>query len=321
MQQHTAPRTQYLLVALLFAVSVFAWCAVHRAQSTSAHSHDKPHIVCTTGMIADAARAIGGSHIHVTCLMGPGIDPHLYRACEGDVHRLASADCVLYNGLHLEGKMAHMLAAMNRYVPTVAVTDTMPRERLQAPPDFPDSHDPHVWLDVTLWLYAVQRIGDQLSIIDPKHADYYTQNMHHYCEQLRAIDTYIRTRVRSLPKHRRILVTAHDAFGYFGTAYGFRVVGLQGISTESEAGTRDMHALVDFLVTNKIPAMFVESSVPQRAIEAVQHAARARGWDVAIGPELFSDALGNPDSPEATYLGMVKHNIDAIVDALKQCKL
>lgn len=267
-------------------------------------------------MIADVVRAIGRQHVTVTCLMGPGIDPHVYRACEGDVHRLANADIIFYNGLHLEGKMAQLLNNMKSMQSVYAVTDGLPRHQLQAPPDFPDAYDPHVWLDVRLWRYTIPVICDALCDHDPTHTEHYKINAQAYAAQLDELDQYVVEKAQTLPAHKRILVTAHDAFGYFGTAYGFEVVGLQGISTEAEAGTRDITNLVDFLISHEIPAIFVESSIPQRAIEAVQCATQARGYRVTVGPELFSDALGNPGTPEATYLGMVKHNIDAIVTTL-----
>ena len=310
-------RKQHILVALICLVSASIWYFVVSHNSTHTKSSVLT-VVCTTSMIADVVRAVGGPHVGVTCLMGPAIDPHLYRACEGDVHRLAEADIIFYNGLHLEGKMSHVLAQMNTYSASYAVTDTIPRHLLRAPLGFYDSFDPHVWLDVSLWRYTVQYVCDILIVHDAKHAHTYKKQALEYLKVLQQLDDYVGAKTAQLPADKRILVTAHDAFYYFGARYGFQVVGLQGISTESEAGIKDMSNLVDFLVAKQVPAIFLESSISQRAIQAVQCATRARGFDVAIGPELFSDALGNPGTPEATYEGMIKHNIDAIVAALSE---
>lgn len=311
-------RIEQLLIASIFIGSCALWYLVHVQ-----YPHQQQHsqyftVVCTTGMIADAVRAIGGEHVAVHCLMGPGIDPHVYRACEGDVHLLAQANLILYNGLHLEGKMGHVLAHLNNHIPAIAVTDTIPRSLLIAPSDFPNTYDPHVWLDVNLWCYAVEHISALMQQHDPAHAPTYAANTQLYLNLLHTLHTYVHAKADELLLHKRILVTAHDAFSYFGRAYNFQVIGLQGISTESETGTKDISNLADFLVTHKVPAIFVESSVPQRAIEAVQCATHARGWHVTIGPELFSDALGNPETPPATYEGMVRYNIDAIVSALQE---
>lgn len=308
---------QRILVALICIASASIWYFVASHKSVYAKTSALT-IVCTTGMIADVVRAVGGPYVSVTCLMGPAIDPHLYRAREGDVHRLASANIIFYNGLHLEGKMSHVLGQMSRYSACFAVTDTIPRHLLRAPVGFDDTFDPHVWLDVSLWCYTVRYVCDILVCHDAQHAHAYKKNALEYLNVLQQLDDYVRAKTAQLPAGKRMLVTAHDAFYYFGARYGFQVVGLQGISTESEAGIKDMSNLVDFLVANHVPAIFLESSISQRAIQAVQCATRARGFDVAIGPELFSDALGNPGTPEATYVGMIKHNIDAIVAALNQ---
>lgn len=272
--------------------------------------------MCTTGMIADAVRAVGGQQVQVTTLMGPCIDPHLYRACEGDVHRLASADILFYSGLHLEGKMASLLAQMGDA--TYAVTDSIPRHLLRALSDCDDVFDPHVWLDVSLWMYIVPYVRDILSKHDNEHADFYAARATDYLNRLQQLDHYVRVRAAQLQPEQRVLVTAHDAFSYFGTAYGFQVVGLQGISTESQAGIKDIRKLVDFLVDQNIPAIFVESSISQRSLQAVQSAARARGFNLTIGPELFSDALGQHGTPQGTYVGMIEHNIDVMVTALSR---
>ncbi len=275
-------------------------------------------IVTTTGMIADAARRVGGDRVEVRALMGPGVDPHLYRASERDVTRMADADLILYNGLHLEGAMAEVLERLEEKGLTAAVTADIPRHRLLAPPEFKGQPDPHVWFDVGMWRQVVLTVGERLAALDTVHAAGYRANAAEYAGELQALDAEVRAEAARLPADRRVLVTAHDAFNYFGRAYGFRVRGLQGISTASEAGLGDVQSLADFITERRIPAMFVESSVPPRTIEAVQAAVRARGFAVAIGGQLHSDAMGSPGTPEGVYPGMIRHNIRTIVRALLQ---
>jgi manganese/zinc/iron transport system substrate-binding protein len=246
--------------------------------------------------------------------MGPGVDPHVYKATEGDVIDLADADLVLYNGLHLEAKLGDVLARIDRR--TVAVTERIPEPRLLAPPEFQGLHDPHVWFDVRLWMLAVERVRDAFVELDPPHTAAYRRNAEAYLAELDELDAYVRREAERVPAARRVVITAHDAFNYLGRAYGFEVRGLQGISTASEAGTADIQGLAEFIAERRIPAVFVETSVSPRAIEAVREAVRSRGWDVQIGRHLFSDAMGDPGTPEGTYPGMVRHNIDAIVSGL-----
>lgn len=275
-------------------------------------------VVTTIGMIADIVENIGGNRVEVKGLMGPGVDPHLYKASEGDVARMAEADVIFYNGLHLEGKMTEIFEKMERMARTVAVTDGIDRSMLLAPPEFKKAYDPHVWFDVGLWIKAAEHVRDFLILIDPESARVYGENAEDYLQRLEEVQRYVRSRVSELPKEKRVLITAHDAFNYFGRAYGFEVKGLQGISTVAEAGTSDIQALTRLIVERKIPAVFVETSVPGRYIEALQESVRARGLDVAIGGNLYSDAMGNPGTPEGTYIGMVRHNIDTIVSALSR---
>jgi manganese/zinc/iron transport system substrate-binding protein len=273
-------------------------------------------VVTTIGMIRDVVENVGGEHVRVVGLMGPGVDPHLYKASEGDVRRLFRADVVFYGGLHLEARMGEVLEEMGGRTRVRAVTDSIPRDILLAPPEFAGAYDPHVWFDVRLWAMTVDVIARALAEADPAHAAEFRANAERYRAQLAELDGYVRAQALRVPADRRVLITAHDAFNYFGRAYGFQVRGLQGISTASEAGTADVQALAEFIATRRIPAIFVESSIPRRTIEAVQEAVRARGYDVRIGGSLFSDAMGNPGTPEGTYLGMVRHNIDTIVGAL-----
>lgn len=293
------------------AVLVIAGCA------SGAESDDgRLRVVTTTGIVGDAVGRVGGERIRVTSLMGPGIDPHLYRASEGDVSLLANADIVFYNGLHLEAKMGEVLERMVGRVTTVAVTENIDRGTLLSPPEFAGNYDPHIWFDVRLWMQAVERIRDALVAEDSSGAEVYRANAEEYLKELAALDDEVRARAQAVPAERRVVITAHDAFNYFGRAYGFEVRGLQGISTAAEAGTADVQALAVFIEQRRIPAIFVESSVSPRTIEAVQAAVRARGFDVKIGGQLYSDALGDAGGPAGTYPGMVRHNVETITRAL-----
>ena len=274
-------------------------------------------IVTTTSMLADATRAVVSDHMIVHCLMGPGIDPHLYRARESDVHTLAAADLVIYNGLHLEGKMGQVLEGMNRFTTVVNASDELNKQNLRCA-DFENLYDPHIWFDVRLWISVVQYIQDAVMHLDPDHADVYKKNGDEYSAQLQSLHAYIKHRVAELKPEQRILVTAHDAFGYFGDAYGFEVVGLQGLSTDSDISTKDIQELADYIVAKKIPTIFVESAINARSLHAVQEAVAAQGYHVALGDELYSDALGDETSGAATYIDMVKHDVDTIVDGLKK---
>ncbi|MBA2352618.1 MAG: zinc ABC transporter substrate-binding protein [Burkholderiales bacterium] len=286
------------------------------AQQRSVDDSGPLRIVTTIGMIADAAKNIGGDKVSVTALMGAGVDPHLYRASEGDVRRLGAAEIIFYNGLHLEAAMGEVLERMQGRKRTAAVADGVERERLLAPPEFAGAYDPHIWFDVELWGKAGGRVRDTLVAYDPDNAVSYRTNAERYLNEVRDLHEYVKAQAARVPQPQRVLVTAHDAFNYFGRAYGFEVRGLQGISTASEAGTGDVQALAAFIAERRIPAIFVESSIPQRTIEAVQAAVKARGFETRIGGQLYSDAMGDAGTPQGTYIGMVRHNVDTIVGAL-----
>jgi manganese/zinc/iron transport system substrate-binding protein len=273
-------------------------------------------VVTTIGQIGDVVKNIAGDRVDLVELMGPGIDPHLYRASEGDVVSLADADIVFYNGLHLEAKMADVFEKMRGSVTTVAVTDEIDRDELLNPPEFEGAYDPHVWFDVSKWRSVTEVIRDSFVDIDPEHAELYEDNARDYLAELEELDRYVAERAQLVLEEKRVLITAHDAFNYFGEAYDFEVRGLQGISTASETGTADLSGLADFIVEREIPAIFVETSVPQRFVEALREAVAARGSEVSIGGSLYSDAMGDAGTPEGTYIGMVRHNIDTIVAGL-----
>lgn len=278
-------------------------------------SNGKIKVAATTGMVGDLARNIGRERVEVTALMGPGVDPHLYKASEGDISRLSGAQIIFYNGLHLEGRMGDILVKMARNKPTVAVAERIPEEALLKTAD--ETEDPHIWFDVSLWMQAAEVVRDSLIELDPAGKAEYEANAAAYLKELETLHRYAREQIATIPAQQRVLVTAHDAFGYFGRAYGIEVTGLQGISTATEYGLADVQNVVDLLVTRKIKAVFVESSVPKRSIEALVEGAGAKGHKVAIGGELFSDAMGAAGTPEGTYSGMVRHNVDIIVKALK----
>jgi manganese/zinc/iron transport system substrate-binding protein len=296
---------------LLLAVVACASCT---PQADGGHSL---RATATIGMIADVAEVVGKPHVTVTGLMGPGVDPHLYKATSSDLRKLREADVILYNGLHLEGRMADVLVKLARQVPAVQVTETIPEDLLREPAAFDGQYDPHVWFDLSMWRYVVEHIRDTFIGMDPANEETYRANAAQYLEKLDALHGYAKEQIASIPETSRVLVTAHDAFGYFGEAYDIEVMGIQGISTASEYGLQDLSRLVDVLVDRKVKAVFVESSVSSKSIEALVRGAESKGHKVRIGGELFSDAMGQAGTPEGTYLGMVRHNVDTIVAALK----
>lgn len=281
----------------------------------SIQKKNEPFIVCTTSIIADVVHFIVDGRIQIKTLMGPGVDPHIYRPRESDAQALSCADLIIYNGLHLEGKMGDMFAHMQDRVPTIAVADALSPDDYIAS-DFQDLYDPHIWHDVSLWMKVVPEICQAICQLDPEHAQLYEKNARDYMVALRELDEHVQKAVANIPAQKRELLTAHDAFNYFGRRYGFAVVGLQGISTDAVVSTRDIQKMADRIARKKIPAIFLESSIPSKSIEAVQNAVASRGWCVAIAPELFSDSLGDKSTTADTYCGMIKHNVDVIVDSL-----
>jgi manganese/zinc/iron transport system substrate-binding protein len=308
---HTMTRIALVLAAIALALGLAAGCARKNAPA------GPPLVVTTVGMIGDVAARIAGPHARVESLMPPGVDPHLYKASEGDVRRLSEANLILYNGLHLEGKMSDVFVKMARTRPVVPVASAIPDAELREPPEFAGQYDPHIWFDVSLWARTLPVIAEELSRLDPAHAADFERNAAALRAELDSLDRWVGEQIAAIPVERRVLITAHDAFGYFGRRYGMEVMGLQGISTATEAGLKDVDRLVETIVSRRIKAVFVETSVPRRSIEAVQAACRARGHDVAIGGQLFSDAMGAAGTPEGTYAGMVRHNVSTIVSALR----
>lgn len=311
-------KLRFLHGIILSLLLVLTGCGENITNNSSNTGEEKLNVVATTTMLADLSSVIGGDHVSVNGLMGPGIDPHLYQASAGDVSLLQKADVVVYNGLHLEGKMGEIFESLSgRGDSVICIEKGLDESKLLAWDGGGSVHDPHIWFDVSLWKAAASIVEKGFSSADPQHSSDYKSNLEKYLGELEALDTYVKERASEIPEEQRVLVTAHDAFSYFGKAYGFEVKGLQGISTDAEAGTADVSTLADFIVNRKIKAIFIESSVPPKTIEALQAAVKAKGFSVAIGGELYSDSLGGEGSGAQTYILTVKANIDTIAGALK----
>ncbi len=277
---------------------------------------DKLLVVTTTGMIRDLAEHIGGDSVEVRALMGPGVDPHLYKATQGDLRQLQAADIIFYNGLHLEGKMGEIFEKLARIKTVVAVADGVDPDRLLRDPSFQGAIDPHIWFDVSLWASGIEAMAKTLAEAEPANAAYYRANAATYRRQLLDLHAWVKQEIQTIPESKRILITAHDAFNYFGEAYGIEVRGLQGISTLSEFGLKDRVDLVNFIVEREINAVFVETSVSSRNISSIVEGCRQKGHEVVIGGNLFSDAMGEIGTPEGNYIGMVQANVHSMVESL-----
>lgn len=280
-------------------------------------SDDTLTIVTTTGMIRDAVANIAGDKATVIALMGPGVDPHLYKASQGDLQKLTDAEIIFYNGLHLEGKLGEVFEKLARTKPVVAVSSDIPESRLRTVPGFQGNHDPHIWFDVNLWKEAVKKIRNYLNEHDQENKSYYDSASRVYLTRLDSLHQAVKESLLEIPEAQRVMITAHDAFGYFGDAYGIEVRGLQGISTIAEFGLRDVTNLVDFIIERKIKAIFIETSVSEKSIKAVIEGCQNKGWNVKIGGSLYSDAMGAEGTPEGTYIGMVNANVKIIIESLK----
>ncbi|MGL1888073.1 MAG: zinc ABC transporter substrate-binding protein [Reichenbachiella sp.] len=279
--------------------------------------HGKVKIVTTTGMIYDAVVNIGKDSVSAQALMGPGVDPHLYKATQGDLQKLQQADLILYNGLHLEGKMGEIFEKLARIKNVAPVSQNIEESYFRESETYKGTFDPHIWFDVSLWQQAVNNITLELCELDSASSPYYKQNAKIYVAQLDSLHQAVKLSIASIPDSQRILITAHDAFGYFGKAYSIEVNGLQGISTLSEPGLKDISQLVNLIVDNQIKAVFIETSVSEKAINAVVEGCKQKGHNVLIGGSLYSDAMGPWGDFEGTYIGMVSSNVEKIVNALK----
>ncbi len=300
---------------VLGGVAVWLGCTAQEIEETEISYPYR--VVTTVGMIADLAREVGGEQADVRALIGEGVDPHLYNPTRSDVAALMGADIIFYNGLLLEGKMTDVLIRVGRGgKPVYAVTDLIAENYLLESDEMEGYHDPHVWMDVSAWMKALDVVRDALSEFDPTHADLYTERADAYRERMEELHDYAKAMIGTIPERNRILITAHDAFNYFGRAYDLEVLGIQGISTESEAGLQDINRLVDLIVERNIGAVFVETSVADKNVRALIEGARARGQTVRIGGTLFSDAMGPAGTYEGTYIGMIDHNVTTITRAL-----
>lgn len=306
-------RRCFLGLTILAAV----WLCGCQSSSTSNGSASSPsgrlNVVATTAMVGDVVRGVGGEYVDVTVMLGPGIDPHLYKTSRDDVAMIMDADVVFYSGLLLEGKMTYTLDQVGKSKPVHAITRNLEPKQLLGDEHHPD---PHVWFDVELWSQTAEVVAEVLAEAMPERADQFRANAEAYQTGLKPLVEYAKETLATIPESQRILITSHDAFGYLGRAYGIEVMGVQGISTDSEAGLRRVNELVDLLVDKKIPSVFVETSVSQKSIEALIEGAASRGHTVTIGGELYSDAAGPAGTYEGTYEGMIDHNITLIVQAL-----
>lgn len=277
----------------------------------------KPHIVATTSMLYDALINIGKDSITAEAIMGPGVDPHLYKATQGDLAKFKNADMIVFNGIQLEGKMSDILKKLGMQKPVVAAAEAIPKEMLLSAVGYQDAYDPHVWFDINRWKIAVEEIAKALTTEDSVNAAYYRNNANIYLNQLTELDSFVRQELEKIPTSQRILVTAHDAFGYFGDSYGIQVKGLQGISTVADFGLKDIAEIIDLIIENNIKAIFVETSVSEKSINAVITGCQEKGHNVKVGGYLYSDAMGALGTEEGTYLGMFKKNVKTIVESLR----
>lgn len=318
------PKTLTLpLLCCLLATSLVAiqGCGTDESDSETsggeARGGSKFQIVTTTGMVTDIVEVVAGDRAEVTGLVGEGVDPHLFTAGTDDVKKLLSADIVFFSGLLLEGKITGDLEKVReKGKPVIEVTTAIDKSYLRSPPEFEGHPDPHVWMDVAAWSKCVAVVTKAMSDLDPENKAEYEENAAGYVKKLADLDTYVKERVATIPENQRYLITAHDAFGYFAKAYGIKVKAIQGISTESEAGIADINSLIDFIVENKVPSIFVESSVSDKNIKAVIEGCAAKNFTLEIGGELFSDAMGAPGTYEGTYIGMMDHNATTVARAL-----
>ncbi len=296
-------RLIYILLALCLSLNA-ASCV-----KTNASRDGKPVVITTTSMIADIVRNVGGEFVNVTPLMPPGVDPHQYKASEGDVIRLAGANIIFHNGLHLEGKLSEVLQRAQGNVPTYAVSEYIPKDMLIFSGETPD---PHIWFDPNLWVYAVKSVTDGLINVDPANSVYYRKNEENYIRELMELDESIRARLDTIPPAKRILVTSHDAFSYFGKAYGWEVIGIQGINTASETSVHTIQTLARSVADKHVTCIFTETSVSSRSVDALIASVAALGGTLHQGKPLYSDSLGGPGSGADTYIGMLNTNINSI---------
>ncbi|KOR89619.1 metal ABC transporter solute-binding protein, Zn/Mn family [Paenibacillus solani] len=308
---------KFIGAAMLSLMLVLSACASGEAKQEGAagkQAGDKIRVVTTIGQIAEPISVIGGDRVEVLSLMGPGVDPHLYNATQGDIKKLDSGDVIFYSGLLLEGNMTEIFEQIGKNKPVLAIADAIPKDQLLQ--DDAQATDPHVWFDIDMWKLSLDSAVEKLKTLSPKDADYFEKNKQQYFAQLDELKAEAKDKLSQIPEEQRVMVTAHDAFGYFGRMHGLEVVGLQGLSTEAEIGLSDINGTIDILLQHKVPAVFVESSVNPASINAVIEGASKKGLDLKLGGELFSDAMGEEGTTEGTYIGMYRHNVETIYHAL-----
>lgn len=301
------------IITLVILVMSFVGC-----KPSEKKGNEKFTVITTTTMITDLLKVLGGDAIEVKGIMGAGVDPHLYKASAGDLTKLSEADVIIYNGLHLEGKLVDVFEKMNQIgKTTISLGSFLKHDQVIDSEAFENSHDPHIWFSIKNWIHITENLVNKLIEIDTENTEIYQKNAENYITKLKNLEAELKIKIDELPKEKRILVTAHDAFSYFGKEFEFQVVGLQGLSTATEAGVKDVQRISEFIISHKVKAIFVESSVPKRTVEALQASVKSKGQEVKIGGELFSDALGNPNEETGNYIGMYRANVNTIVDALK----
>ncbi|MED4016063.1 MULTISPECIES: metal ABC transporter solute-binding protein, Zn/Mn family [Sutcliffiella] len=305
---------KFLVISVVGCMLLFVGCS---SNNTSSEERNEIHVTTTIAQIADVVKNVGGEKVKVESLMGPGIDPHAYNASQGDISKLSNADIIFYNGLNLEGKMGEIFKNMEKDKPTIAVAETIPAHLLLEDEEEAGMPDPHVWFDINLWIHVVEAIKEELIKLDNDNKEFYEKNADSYIAEITDLHEWAIEEIKSIPEESRVLITAHDAFQYFGSAYSIEVMGLQGLSTDAEYGLHDVRELIEVITTRNIKAVFVESSISDESIRSVVEGAKSRGHEVVIGGELYSDAMGDAGTEEGTYIGMFKHNIRTIVDALK----
>lgn len=305
---------QILIIVGLLAI--FISCEKAKEKLEKNRKNQKVKIVTTTTMLTDLVKVIGGEKVEVTGLMGEGVDPHLYSASAGDIKKLSEANLIIYGGLHLEGKMGEIFESLSVQKKKVLnVGEKLDKSKIIF--ENGNTPDPHIWFDIDLWSQSAETVEAELSKLDSKNSNYYKENLEKYKKELKDLKKYVKVRIDEIPKESRVLVTAHDAFGYFGREFELEVKAIQGVSTDSETGLKNISDLADFIVKKNIKAVFVESSIPKKSIEALQEAVKSRGKEVKIGGELYSDSLGDREHNTETYLKMIRANTDTIVEALK----
>ncbi len=304
-----------LIIAVVLSGLMLFSCS-EQTEKEKAEEEAKIKIVTTTGIIGDCIKNLVGNDAEVSSLMGPGVDPHLYKAVQGDLKLMEDADIIIYNGLHLEGKMADVLEKLSRIKPVFAVGNGLKESSLRSPEGY-DAHDPHIWFNVKLWKQGLDYVSNEIAKTKPELAKTIENRKEDYFAKLDSLDAFARDSLATIPEEQRVLVTAHDAFGYFGDAYKIQVHGLQGLSTVSQAGIKDVTNLTELLMSRNIKAIFVESSIPKKQMEVILLNCRSMGHDLSIGGVLYSDAMGTENSDADTYVKMVKHNVTTIQNALK----